>query len=529
MDIKLSSKSQRPRRIVALAAAFQSLMMVILFQNLGFAADGSEPDPVQCQVRVIANNVLVTANEWYEVAHHVQPQGVVENPDQWPYFAWSDTPLGVVRALDGDGYLFFGSDGGEHPFEGSLTQRAGSITVARGTLDHPTGQPASDPNPPPTEFLLPTSPNLPRTMDYVGGGPVYRVPEAEPGAGSLLVVYHAERNANPFWSWLGLAKSTDEGATWQDLGLILSAPQAYDANGAFDIGDGNLTVATDLATSQKYFYLFFPQHCWINSTDFCGDFTFLSVARAPYEELLTTASNSGTATGLFRKYYKGGWDQPGMGGQATEVFPAVTGETDGDPQVVWSAYRNRFIAIMDNASNIAYGESVDGLNWPAMQVLLGKTPETPVFAYANAVGLGADPGVLGDTFYSFYTEWPKGVSWQPATINRLTITTAATLKSIDPSSATAGSAGFTLTLNGDHFVTTSTVMWNGSPRATTYVSPAQLTAQISASDIAAIGNTDVRVLNPAPCGGNSNPAPFSVDPLTSSVAVQPRSLDSLPR
>jgi len=35
---------------------------------------------------------------------------------------------------------------------------------------------------------------------------------------------------------------------------------------------------------------------------------------------------------------------------------------------------------------------------------------------------GSDPGVLGDTFYSYYTSTPLGVSWQPATLNRLTIT-----------------------------------------------------------------------------------------------------------
>ncbi|HEY6339531.1 MAG TPA: IPT/TIG domain-containing protein [Candidatus Sulfotelmatobacter sp.] len=510
--IKLSSKSQRSCSAATLAAGLRSLALVIILQNMGLAVDAGQPDPAPCHVRVAANEVLVSAADWYEVAHHVLPAGVVENPDQWPYFAWSDTPLGVVRARDGDGYLFFGSDGGDHPFDGSLTQRAGSITVTRGTLDHPLGQPAGDPNPPPTEFLLPTSHNLPRTMDYVGGGPVYRVPDGELGAGNLLIVYHTERNANPFWSWLGLAKSTDEGATWQDLGFILSAPRPYDSNGAFDIGDGNLTVATDPTTSQKYFYLFFPQHCWINSTTTCNDFTFLSVARARYEELLTTASNSRTATGLFHKYYEGLWEQPGMLGQASDVFPAVTGETDGDPQVVWSAYRNRFIAIMDNSSNIAYGESVDGISWPAMQVLLGKNPETPVLAYANAVGLGDDPGTLSHTFYSFYTEWPKGVSWQPATINRLTITTAATVKSIVPSSTAAGGAAFTLTVNGDHFVTASTVMWNGSARATTYASSTQLTAQILSSDIAAAGEPRVEVSNPAPCGGESNAQPFSIEP-----------------
>ncbi len=406
-----------------LAAGLRSLLIVVLFQNLGLLAEDSHSTTAPCQVQVVSNEVIVSATEWYEVGHHVLPPGVVENPNQWPFFAWSDTPLGVARTRDGTCYLFFGSDGGNHPFDAHLTERAGSITVSRGTLDHPLGQPAGDPNPPPSEFLLPTSANLPASMDYVGGGPVYRVPNGEPGAGNLLIVYHAERSANPFWSWLGLAKSTDEGATWQDLGLIISGPQPYNSQGALDIGDGNLVVAADRTTLQEYFYIYFPEHCWINSTTVCSGFTYLSVARAPYEELLTAAfpGNLTTVPSLFRKYYDGQWDQPGMGGKSSELFPAVTGETDGDPQVVWSAYRNRFVAIMDNSQYIAYGESTDGLQWPPMQVILGTNPETPVYGYGNAVGLGADPGILGDTFYSYYTDWPTGQSWNPATINRLTI------------------------------------------------------------------------------------------------------------
>ena len=427
--------SSFPRRCkarnVLRVSAFSVVLCASVLQIQSAAQTGSgtglKTGATQCKPRVVANEVLVTDKERRETAYHVQPAGVIPQPGQWPYFAWSDTPLGVVRTRDGSGYLFFGSDGGCHKNCNGKDQRWGSITTSTGTLDQPLGEPLGDPNPPVTEFLLPTSENLPDYMDYAGGGPVYRVPEGEPGAGNLLIVYHVERPANPFWSWLGLAKSTDEGLTWKDLGLILSGPQPYTAEGALDIGDGNLTVATDPATSQKYFYIFFPEHCWVNSADFCKGFTFLSVARAPYEKVLQALSSDTwdpwPATGLFFKYYEGQWHEPGMGGKATDVFPAVTGETDGDPQVVWSAYRKRFVAIMDNGQYITYGESVDGLHWPAMQVLLGTNPQTPVYAYANAVGTGDDPSVLGETFYSYYTEWPLGISWQPATMNRLTITT----------------------------------------------------------------------------------------------------------
>jgi hypothetical protein len=472
-------------------------------QSLKSTAEVGNTSPALCPVRVVANDVVVSDATRREVAYHVLPAGIIADPGEWPYFAWPDTPIGVARTRDGSGYLFFGSDGGCHLNCSGKDSRGGAISVSTGTLDRPLGTPLGDPNPPVSDFIIPNSSNIPDDFDYLGGGPVYRVPEGEPGAGDLLIVYHAERPANPFWSWLGLAKSSDEGQTWQDLGLIISGTHPYNANSHLDIGDGTLVVVTDPATKQKYFYIYFGT-----------DTTYLSVARAPYDELLCAifmaASGKFVATGQFHKYYNGGWESNGLDGPATELFPAVTGETDGDPQVFWSDYRNRFIAIEDNGQYIAYGESVDGLNWPAMEVLLGTNPQTPVYGYATAVGMGTDPAILGSTFYSYYTDWPQGISWQPATLNRLTITTAASVKNIAPAAAMAGGTAFTLTVNGDHFVKASTVLWNGSPRETSYVSADQLTAQISAADVADAGEAQVEVSNPAPCGGISNSVRFTV-------------------
>jgi hypothetical protein len=505
------SKSFLHNYIVCLFATLPFLLTVhSAAQKLaGFSATQADSTPTQCQVRVVENKVVASNRERHEVSYHVQPPGIIPNPKVWPYFAWSDTPLGAVRTRDGSGYLFFGSDGGCHEnCNDQASWRWGSITVSQGTLDHPLGEPLGDPNPPVREFAFPITANLPANIDYAGGGPVYRVPEGEPGAGSLIMVYHIERNANPLWSWTGLAKSTDEGQTWQDLGLILSVPHIYNPHGASDVGDNPLVPYTDPTTLQKYFYIFFPQHCWTINQQ-CIDFTFISVARAPYEDVLTAAAIGNSVSKLFKKYYEGKWDEPGLGGLASETFPGVTGETDGNMQIVWSAYRNLFVAIVDNAQNIAYGESVDGTYWPPMQVIFTGPPITgAVYGYGNAIGLGADPGVLGDTFYSYYTE---SVNWQPASVNRLTITTAASATSVVPSSASAGGAAFTLTVNGNHFVKTSTVLWNGSSRATTYVDASRLTAQILASDIGSAGQASVTVSNPKPCGGISNAQSFTID------------------
>jgi uncharacterized repeat protein (TIGR01451 family) len=84
------------------------------------------------------------------------------------------------------------------------------------------------------------------------------------------------------------------------------------------------------------------------------------------------------------------------------------------------------------------------------------------------------------------------------------------LGSISPSGATAGGPAATLTVNGGNFVSSSTVNWNGAARATMFVSPAQLTATIPATDIAAAGMASVTVVNPAPGGGTSAPAAFTI-------------------
>src|SRR6266700_4070512 len=85
------------------------------------------------------------------------------------------------------------------------------------------------------------------------------------------------------------------------------------------------------------------------------------------------------------------------------------------------------------------------------------------------------------------------------------------ITSLSPVSATAGTAAFTLTVNGSGFINGSVVNWNGSSRTTTYVSGGQLQASISAADIAAAGTAQVTVFNPAPGGGTSGNAGFTIN------------------
>lgn len=75
--------------------------------------------------------------------------------------------------------------------------------------------------------------------------------------------------------------------------------------------------------------------------------------------------------------------------------------------------------------------------------------------------------------------------------------------SLSPNSVNAGGAAFKLTINGSGFTPGSIVQWNGTNQSTTYVSPTQVTAQITAPDIATAGTATVAVVNAAPGGGTS--------------------------
>jgi hypothetical protein len=85
-----------------------------------------------------------------------------------------------------------------------------------------------------------------------------------------------------------------------------------------------------------------------------------------------------------------------------------------------------------------------------------------------------------------------------------------TLTSLSPASIKAGSAGFTLTVTGTNFVSSSVVRWGGSNRTTTFVSPTQLTASITSTDVKASATVKVTVFNPTPGGGVSMPVNFTV-------------------
>lgn len=98
------------------------------------------------------------------------------------------------------------------------------------------------------------------------------------------------------------------------------------------------------------------------------------------------------------------------------------------------------------------------------------------------------------------------------------------LTSVAPVTVVAGGGDFTLTATGTGFVTGSVVRWNGAGRSTTFVSATQLTAAISASDIASAGSAQVTVASPEPGGGTSSPVSVTIgNPVPTLSSLTPAS------
>jgi hypothetical protein len=150
----------------------------------------------------------------------------------------------------------------------------------------------------------------------------------------------------------------------------------------------------------------------------------------------------------------------------------------------------------------------DGTAWTQLQP--GVSPPT-----TNLGSMVYDPHTATSIMYHLRKLWTLRVQSLESDGNPVP-----SITSLAPSSAMAGSPGFTLTVNGGNFVTSSVVRWNGANRPTTVVSGAQLRASIASTDIAASGSAQVTVFNPAPGGGTSNVKSFGVNVTGKDLVIE---------
>jgi uncharacterized repeat protein (TIGR03803 family) len=356
-------------------------------------------------------------------SHQRYVAGTKAQPPLTDSFDWPDAQLTTLKT--DNGYMFFSIDAGLHKrqlWHGQMVgnNNSGSVVRTIGTLEDPLG------SRPPVDVVIDPNPDPkvnPRNCDptkyphhycytYIGGGPVYQVPQGRVGAGNWLLVYHAEYDDSAYFL-LGLAVSSDKGLHWTDIGEIIrfNMPFSYKgqpAPGA--IGDPPLVVSPD----GKYFYVYFLD--WLKS----GANTTASIARAPIAEVLQDAfGGSVHYAAPFKKYYQGAWDQPGIGGTSTDLIPE--GHYGGGNNVAYNSYLQRYLMLNSDSQNYSYAESIDGLQWTDTIFLgmLGYVPD--IAGYSGPIGRGDDPSILGKEFYVYYTQfrgpWPGAQSVKRFTLS----------------------------------------------------------------------------------------------------------------
>ncbi len=190
-------------------------------------------------------------------------------------------------------------------------------------------------------------------------------------------------------------------------------------------------------------------------------------------------------------------------------------------------------ALNPNPGQAASGRLGIALAYPAGQTFTAGTRQ--IVSISFAVSAAAPSGPSSITFgdqpvvseISDVNANTLAAARTPGTINVSQPNPNPIVIGLSPSSAIAGGNGFTLAVTGTNFVNGSVVRWNGSPRNTAFASSSQLTALISASDIANAGTASVTVLNPAPGGGISSGLTFTINnPTPSITSINPNSANA---
>jgi hypothetical protein len=101
------------------------------------------------------------------------------------------------------------------------------------------------------------------------------------------------------------------------------------------------------------------------------------------------------------------------------------------------------------------------------------------------------------------------------------------ITALSPSGVFAGAGGFTLSVTGTNFVSTSVVTVNGDDRSTLFVNTTSLEASMLDSDTTTAGALQVAVTNPQPSGGSSNAFPLNVtNPVPGIASASPTTVQA---
>jgi hypothetical protein len=169
--------------------------------------------------------------------------------------------------------------------------------------------------------------------------------------GVLYGAYHYEPDAVcfsnkhlPTMPRIGWLRSQDNGLTWEDLGFIIeAAPCAVRCDTASPWDAGGTGDFVFLLDEKREFFYFYG-----TSYDSRFEEQGVWVARMKYPD-------RDNPSGKVMKWHQGRWDEPGLWGHVTPVFPAEIDyhRKDGTmfwgPAIHWNTYLNQYVMLLNHA------------------------------------------------------------------------------------------------------------------------------------------------------------------------------------
>ena len=168
------------------------------------------------------------------------------------------------------------------------------------------------------------------------------------GDGTLYAWYHHEPSGvcpggKLTAPKIGALVSYDGGYSFTDLGIVLESGDPADCsakNGFFAGGHGDFSVIPD--RTQGFFYFLFD--------NYGGDVSSqgVAIARMAFED-------RANPVGLVWKRFEQDWNEPGLGGRMTPIFPVNTAWQQADtdafwgPSVHWNTYLESYVVLLSHA------------------------------------------------------------------------------------------------------------------------------------------------------------------------------------
>ena len=110
--------------------------------------------------------------------------------------------------------------------------------------------------------------------------------------------------------------------------------------------------------------------------------------------------------GSWRKWFKGDFTEPGLGGRATPV-PDLATHRGGNPSVHWNTFLQRWAMVWHRwKGDLWISTSEDLTTWTPPKLLLSKPSETGKVWYPNLVGESDTVG--GARLFLLYADYPDG-------------------------------------------------------------------------------------------------------------------------